>query len=124
MATIFTYTDEALNEIHERFLESDFTFDELKREVERQCRLFPESARAKPSFFKRGRKSKKENWFEGDIQAMQSSLKCGGVARTSWPWVVIHKRLIQGELKEMAREAFNLILAAKKISEVLTVLED
>ena len=83
-----------------------------------------EGARAKPSFFKRGRKAKKENWFEADIQAMQSSLKCGGLARTSWPWVVIHKRMIQGNLKEIARGCFNMVMAAKKIAEVLTVLEE
>lgn len=122
--TIFVFTDEALAEIHEKFLATDFTFEELKNEIQRQCDLFPATARAKPSFFKRGRKAQKDNWFEGDIQAMQSSIKCGGAVRTCWPWVVIHKRMIKGDLKEIARNSFNLILAAKRISEVLTVLED
>lgn len=122
--TIFVFTDEALAEKHEAFLATDFTFDQLKKELQRQCDLFPETARAKPSFYKRGRKSKKENWFEGDILAMQGSLKCGGVPRECWPWVSLHKRLIQGDLKQIARNAFNLILAAKKISEILTVMED
>ena len=137
--SIFASTDAALAERHRKFVETDFTFEDLTRELLRQCAEFPKGSRARPSFLKRGRKAQGVNYYEATIEVDQSALGPGGKVRGSYMSGGIRtrkktafaprsfcasRRIVKGELKEMAEEALAVILAAKRVAEIFTVMEE
>lgn len=136
---IFTLSEKALEEKHKRFMDSDFDFDRMIHFIRGQCDSFPDGSAAHPDIFQRGRAKQKEKFLEAVIKVRQSTLGHGGhagskrrsftggvitVKRNSNKWITAHRRIIKGTLHEMAEEALATIVAAKRIAEILTVLEE
>lgn len=123
---IIALTEKALEEKNKTFLQSEFNFDQLLRFVRRQCEAFPDDAVTRADIFRRGRAAKKERFLEATISAKHSKLGHGGHkrdGRSAGKLLTIHRRIIKGTLHEMAEEALATIIAAKRICEILTVLE-
>ena len=120
---MLSMTDDVLKQKHQKFLEQDFNFDLLRKELDAESKMFGDAC-AYPRFFKRGRAAKGRNYFEATIEVKSALLKWGGKPTTSYEGHTIHRRIIDGNLKDMAKEAFELILAAKRIAEIVTALEE
>ena len=120
--SIFSFPDDI---IEKKYSNCKFsTFEDLKNELEKQVGTFPSGARIVPVVLKRGRVSKKENYFEITIKASTATLAPNMKPRCLREWVVIHRRLITGTIDQMAKEALAIIFATKQMSEILTVLEE
>lgn len=123
---IFSYTDEALENEHDLLLKQELSYERLIDKLLDYVRAFPDTAMAWPSVTKR-----KGDGIEINIKAVKARApeECATYkASMQWtgrpPSFVVHKRVIRGDLIEIARLALATIRAAKTISEVLTVLEE
>lgn len=123
MQNIFAHADSAAEQLAAQFQQRDFTYDDLLAEISNWCRAFPKEGPAWPEAYRRG----KTSGVAHPVLGLQIRIKIRGALRRNGREYVVHDRMIDGHtfsLKEMAKEAFATILAAKKIAEALTVLEE
>lgn len=124
---ILAFTDEALEEQHNKFLTGEFDYEGLITKLLQQCNAF-NGLKIYPNVIKRGKKAKNETkYLEMWVTAEASCIQAGGAWRAK-PWkkksLGIHRRIIKGTPKEMALTALRIIRETKKAAEIFTVLEE
>lgn len=103
----------------EKFLRADFSYDALVEELLRLSKGFPPESPAWPSIVKRvGGKILMR--ISAHLPESKDSI-CGG---RRYPHRVISSTLLEGDLKDIGRQAMEITIAAKNIAEALMVIEE
>jgi hypothetical protein len=114
-----------LAEQHIRFLAKEFTYDQLMEQLIREDKMFPMDSSIWPKIIRRTPRGV-PNRIEIHIYAIKrlsQTNKSSHVANSRPPGIIMFTRILEGELKDVARQAFGIIEAAKKAADEFAVLE-
>lgn len=114
-----------LAELHSAFLSQEFTYDQLIQQLVQEDKMFPMDASIWPKVIRRtprGVPNKLEIQIYA-IKRLSQSNKNSHVANTRPPGIIMYTRILEGELMDVAVQAFNIFEAIKRVADEFAALE-